>query len=185
MRNDEPSQGDLADQETLLVARAKRGDLEAFEVLYRSHLHRVYGVCRRLLDTDQDAEDMTQRVFVKAWERLGSFRGASRWSTWLHRIAVNQVVSERRTRWFRDVEPLTDDGAGGLADGAAEIRTTEAPRVVRLDLEGAIVEIVDLVEAIGPEQTIEVGGFDIGAVIPVESNFGFGCQRRAVRVIAS
>lgn len=119
--------------DALLVGRAKRGDLDAFEELYRTHVGRVFGLCRRLLGDDAEAEEMTQRVFIKAWEKLAGFRGASKFSTWLHRIAVNQTVSEKRSRWSRDVESLGDEGES--------LETIPAPSGLRLDLETAVMSL--------------------------------------------
>ena len=85
------------DSEAVWIERAKQGDLDAFEKLYRLYVRQVHGVCRRLLASKQDAEDMTQGVFLRAWRRLDSFRGKSQFGTWLRRIAVNLVIDERKT----------------------------------------------------------------------------------------
>ena len=95
------------DGDACRIEQAKRGDIEAFEKLYRSYVRQVYGVCRRLLDSTQDAEDMTQGVFLRAWRRLGSFRGDGRFGTWLRRIAVNLVIDERKSSWRRQFETET------------------------------------------------------------------------------
>ena len=88
-----------ADCESHWVERSRRGDVDAFEHLYRRYVRQVYGACRRLLDNDQDAEDMTQRVFLRAWSRLEGFRGDSGLGTWLRRIAVHLVIDQRRASW--------------------------------------------------------------------------------------
>ncbi len=91
--------------------RAAAGDAAAFERLYRRHVGRVYSVVRRMMG-DGDAEEMTQDVFVRAWEKLHTFRGDSAFGTWLHRLAVNLTLSRRsqlarlRTRFpFLDAVP--------------------------------------------------------------------------------
>jgi RNA polymerase sigma-70 factor, ECF subfamily len=78
------------------VRRAQQGDATAFRTLYQAHVGRVYGVCLRLAGNAAEAEEHTQDVFVRVWERLGSFRGDSAFSTWLHRLAVNEVLQTRR-----------------------------------------------------------------------------------------
>lgn len=95
--------------EAELVARAKDGNSRAFEQLYRLHQDRVYGLCCRLCEGDRaKAEQATQDAFVRAWEKLESFRGEAQFGTWLHRITVNVVLGERRLlqRWttFEDAE---------------------------------------------------------------------------------
>ena len=69
-----------------------------FETLYRTHLGQVYGLCLRLTGDPALAEDCTQDCFVAAWRALPSFEGRSRLSTWLHRIAVNTVLTHRKRR---------------------------------------------------------------------------------------
>ncbi len=79
------------------VASAVRGDTRAFEVLYRRHVGRIFGLCLRLSAGDQTkAEQHTQDAFVRAWEKLASFRGDAQFSTWLHRLTVNLVLGEQR-----------------------------------------------------------------------------------------
>jgi RNA polymerase sigma factor (sigma-70 family) len=97
------------DAESALVARARAGDSRAFERLYRRHADRVYGLCWRLCDGDRvRAEQATQDAFVRAWEKLDTFRGEAQFGTWMHRITVNVVLGERRLlqRWttFEDAE---------------------------------------------------------------------------------
>ena len=84
-----------------LVRSAASGDARAYEQLYRKHVGRVYGLCLRMTRDRGEAEEMVQEVFVRVWEKLGSFRGGSAFSTWLHRVAVNTVIERLRvqTRW--------------------------------------------------------------------------------------
>ena len=78
------------------VARAASGDRRAFEHVYRAHLQHVYSLCVRMTGDRTRAEELTQDVFVRAWEKLSTFRGESAFSTWLHRLTVNVVLHERR-----------------------------------------------------------------------------------------
>lgn len=86
----------------LLVAGARRGDMRAFERLYRMHSGRVYGLCLRMTRRADAAEDCVQQTFVRAWRNLASFEGRSSFGTWLHRIAVNEVLSHARNHGTRD-----------------------------------------------------------------------------------
>ena len=87
---------DQADAE--LIGRAARGDMRAYERLYRRHVDRVYGLCLRMTRDVSTAEECTQDAFVRAWYKLDQFEGRSRFSTWLHRIAVNAVLDNRRNQ---------------------------------------------------------------------------------------
>jgi RNA polymerase sigma-70 factor (ECF subfamily) len=78
------------------VALAAGGDQSAFERLYRTHVTRIHSLTRRMLST-QEADEVTQDIFVRTWQKLGQFRGESAFSTWLHRLAVNIVIERRRS----------------------------------------------------------------------------------------
>jgi len=84
------------------LARARAGDEAAFQALYRAEVGRVFALCLRLTGSRPEAEERTQDVFVQAWRSLASFRGESALSTWLHRLTVNLVLTERRGRGRRE-----------------------------------------------------------------------------------
>ncbi len=86
------------DSEADLVRRARRGDVDAFEELYRGHVGRIYAVSLRMVADPALAEELTQEAFVRAWRKLASFRGTAAFSTWLHRLAVNVVLDALRAR---------------------------------------------------------------------------------------
>jgi len=90
------AQEDQVDWEAALVQRARRGDMRAFERLYREHIGRVYGLCLRLTRDAAHAEDCAQETFINAWRGLERFETRSSMRTWLHRIAVNVVLAKRR-----------------------------------------------------------------------------------------
>ena len=93
------------------TALAASGDPSAFERLYRTHVARVHTLVRRMLDADE-ADDITQDVFIRAWQKLSTFRGESAFGTWLHRLAVNVVLARRKSvgvergRFITEDEPL-------------------------------------------------------------------------------
>jgi RNA polymerase sigma-70 factor (ECF subfamily) len=101
-----------ADAEMADAALAASGDGRAFERLYRTHVNRIHALVRRMVDADQ-ADDIAQDVFVRAWEKLSTFRGEAAFGTWLHRLAVNVILGRRqtigveRTR-FIDTEEVLD-----------------------------------------------------------------------------
>ena len=110
MREDE----DRRATERKLVRDAQQGDLVAFERLYRENERKVFGLCLRLSSDFALAEELTQEVFVRAWRKLGSFRGESAFSTWLYPLAVNVALSERRSRRRRDARLVATDDPAGL-----------------------------------------------------------------------
>ena len=125
-------------EDIALVRQAAAGDQRAFERLYRMHVDRIYGLCCRLCNGDRlRAEQSTQDAFVRAWEKLGSFRGESRFGTWLHRLTVNVVLGEHRLlkRWvaFEDGSPTEDEAA---ADSI--IPPQHEDTGLRMDLERAL-----------------------------------------------
>jgi RNA polymerase sigma-70 factor (ECF subfamily) len=80
------------------VALAAAGDRRAFERLYRGHQDRVFSVCVRMVGDRTQAEELTQDVFVRAWDKLSQFRGEAAFGTWLHRLAVNVVLNARKAQ---------------------------------------------------------------------------------------
>lgn len=91
------------------VAAAASGDRRAFERVYRAHVDRVFSLCLRMLGDRGLAEDVTQDVFVRVWEKLPGFRGDAAFSTWLHRVAVNVVLTCRKTAGIRADRLAPDD----------------------------------------------------------------------------
>lgn len=83
---------------TDLIRQAQQGDRTAFEQLYRRNVGRVYAVCLRISADRDRAEELTQDVFVRAWEKIGTFREESAFSSWLHRLAVNVVLEDFRSQ---------------------------------------------------------------------------------------
>jgi RNA polymerase sigma-70 factor, ECF subfamily len=118
------------------VARAAAGDARAFEELYRTHLPRVHSLVRRMT-AGRDVDEITQDVFVRLWQKIGSFRGDSSFSTWLHRLAVNVVIERFRTDQARRAR---------LYDGENIFEMLPAPAQTRdlgMDFEWALEKLPD------------------------------------------
>lgn len=136
---DEPSAGagllsQTASDEAVDVALAASGNGHAFERLYRSHVARVHSLARRMTGPEH-ADELTQDVFVRAWEKLGTFRGEAAFGTWLHRLAVNLILS-RRSRF--GVERSRFDGE----DETLGLLPAAAPRPeLMIDFERAIARL--------------------------------------------
>ena len=116
------------------VALAARGDSSAFERLYRTHVTRIHSLTRRMLGS-HIADEVTQDIFVRTWQKLGQFRGESAFSTWLHRLAVN-VVIERRRSYAIQRGRMADDPA------ALDLVTVAPARAdLKVDFEAAIEQL--------------------------------------------
>jgi RNA polymerase sigma-70 factor, ECF subfamily len=124
---------DTPDDERLTVRRAQARDMAAFERLYRLHVGRVHAICLRMTANLTRAEELTQKAFLTAWEKLPSFRGESAFSSWLHRIAVNSVLADLRAEHRRTQRVF------GTDDPASYETCSRPPAAgIRLDLEQAI-----------------------------------------------
>lgn len=94
------------------VLLAAGGDRRAFERLYRLHVNRVFSLCTRMSGSRTKGEELTQDVFVRAWEKLPQFRGDAQFSTWIHRVAVNIVLTDRKNE-ARDRKRMIEDESEG------------------------------------------------------------------------
>ena len=118
------------------VALAAAGDVSAFERVYHAHLARVHSLVRRM-SGGRDADELTQDVFVRVWQKLGTFRGDAAFSTWLHRLAVNVVIERFRADTLRRQR---------LRDGDDIFETLPAPsrsRDLSMDFETALARLPD------------------------------------------
>jgi RNA polymerase sigma-70 factor (ECF subfamily) len=90
------------------IAGCAAGDARAFEVLYQLHKRRVYSLCLRMTGNVSEAEDLAQEAFMQLYRKIGTFRGESAFSTWLHRLTVNVVLMHIRKKGIEEV-PLEQD----------------------------------------------------------------------------
>ena len=126
--------------EAAAIERAKQGDAEAFEALYNLHKRRVYSLCLRMTANTAMAEDLTQEAFLQLFRKIGTFRGESAFSTWLHRMAVNVVLMQLRKKGL-PLTPLDETMQGEEESpkkepGGEDIRL--AGSIDRLRLEDAV-----------------------------------------------
>jgi len=105
------------------IKQAKEGDAAAFEFLYKAHCRRVYSLCLRMIKNPAEAEDLTQQAFLQLFRKIGTFRGESGFSTWLHRVTVNIVLMHLRRHKPAEI-PVEDlvrhssSGEGPLEEGS-------------------------------------------------------------------
>jgi RNA polymerase sigma-70 factor (ECF subfamily) len=123
------------------IKQAKEGDAVAFEFLYKAHCRRVYSLCLRMIKNPAEAEDLTQQAFLQLFRKIGTFRGESGFSTWLHRVTVNVVLMHLRRK--KPTEILAEDFEGHSANGEGprehvSIDTSMLGAIERLNLMRAI-----------------------------------------------
>ena len=137
------SSPDPAEQEA--IQKAQKGDPKAFELLYHMHKGRVYSICLRMLHKPADAEDLAQEAFLQLYRKIHTFRGESRFSTWLHRLTVNVVLMQLRKKKLPMVsldEPVDSGEAGESIQRDVGTEDTELTGTIdRLTLESAIKEL--------------------------------------------
>lgn len=123
-----------------LAQQAATGDMGAFELLYQRHGRRVYSLCLRMTGNVSEAEDLAQEVFIQLFRKVGSFRGDSAFTTWLHRLTVNQVLMHFRKRSVK-LEQTTDEGDTPVQ----VVRGTENPNLMpvvdRIAIDKAITQL--------------------------------------------
>lgn len=123
-----------------LAQAAAEGDNSAFEQIYRKHFRRVYALSLRMVADPTLAEDLTQEVFVNLYTKIGSFRGESQFTTWLHRMTVNQVLMYFRKASTRS-EHTTNEGETPVQIVRGTEDPGRMPVVDRMTLEGAIKQL--------------------------------------------
>jgi RNA polymerase sigma-70 factor (ECF subfamily) len=123
-----------------LTQAASHGDMAAFEEIYQRHHRRVYSICLRMLQNAYEAEDLTQDVFIQLYRKVGSFRGDSAFTTWLHRMTVNQVLMHFRKRNVK-YEKTTEDGETPDQTVHGTSDPDRMPIVDKIALENAIEQL--------------------------------------------
>lgn len=127
------------------IQRAQQGDAEAFERIYRLHNRRVYALCLRMVGNTAEAEDLSQEAFLQLFRKIGTFRGESAFSTWLHRLAVNVVLMRLRKKTLvatsldEATEPDEDAGGPRKDIGGPDLRLSGS--VDRVNLERAVEQL--------------------------------------------
>ena len=153
-----------ASSERTDVACAQSGDPRAFQRLYRAHVGRIHGLTRRMIGPDLAAE-VTQDVFVRAWEKLGTFRGEAAFGTWLHRVAVNVVLHRRAS--LRAERIRFDDEEGALErvpgrSGSADFGMDFENAIARLPEGARLVFVLHDVEGFKHQEIAELLGVTDG-----------------------
>jgi RNA polymerase sigma-70 factor (ECF subfamily) len=123
-----------------LTQAAAAGNMMAFEEIYQRHHRRVYSICLRMLQNATEAEDLTQDVFIQLYRKIGSFRGDSAFTTWLHRLTVNQVLMHFRKRNVK-FEKTTEEGETPVQVVGGTENPRKMPVVDKIAIEHAIAQL--------------------------------------------
>lgn len=123
-----------------LTQAGAEGDMAAFEEIYNRHHRRVYSLCLRMLQNAAEAEDLTQEVFIQLYRKIGSFRGDSAFTTWLHRMTVNRVLMHFRKRSVK-FEKTTEAGETPVQTLPGTENPKRMPIVDKIALETAIAQL--------------------------------------------
>ncbi|MCY7349030.1 MAG: RNA polymerase sigma factor [Pyrinomonadaceae bacterium] len=123
-----------------LTQAAANGNMTAFEEVYNRHHRRVYSICLRMLQNATEAEDLTQDVFIQLHRKIGSFRGDSAFTTWLHRMTVNQVLMHFRKRNVK-FEKTTEEGETPVQIVSGTANPLKMPVVDKIAIEHAIEQL--------------------------------------------
>jgi RNA polymerase sigma-70 factor (ECF subfamily) len=123
-----------------LAQASAEGDMQAFEEIYQRHNRRVYSLCLRMTQNVSEAEDLAQEVFIQLFRKIGSFRGESAFTTWLHRMTVNQVLMHFRKRSVK-LEQTTEEGETPVQIVRGTENPNHMPVVDRIALDKAISQL--------------------------------------------
>lgn len=159
---DSPSKPQVNESELVVKAQAK--DSAAFKALYHMHLPRVYGLCCRLCCDKSQAEDAAQEVFIQLWQKIGTFKGESQFSTWLHSVAANVIISYIRKQkgWW---QKMMNIDASSLHEQVSEgsIADTDLEKwILRLPERARWVFVLHAIEGYRHDQVADMLGMAVG-----------------------
>lgn len=156
-------------EEEGIVARARTGDAQAFDQLVSRYGDRLYNLCLRLLGHPEDASDVAQAAFVRAYVSLSEFGGRASFGTWLYRIAVNCCLDHLKRRRRRPEVALTEEIPADLDDPNERLAARDRQRLVRAAIrelpkhQRAVLVLYDL-QGLSYEEIAVVIGANVGTV---------------------
>lgn len=152
------------DHEQEWIARAKQGDQLAFHHLYENYHRRIYALCWRMLADKEAAEDVCQEVFVQVWQKLGNFRGESKFSTWLHSVATNIVLGHIRKHktWLQRIFSIEDQQVQEAAVEMPDLPELDK-QIMKLPERARLVFVLFAVEGYRHEEIANMLGMAVGS----------------------
>jgi RNA polymerase sigma-70 factor (ECF subfamily) len=171
LHSDAPSTSSVSETRAVereAIAACQRGDREAFDLLVERYQRDIYRLCFRYLGNHEDANDVAQEAFLKAWRGIGRFRGDSAFSTWLYRIAVNSCLNYRAARRPPAEEPdesladVSPTAADRLVQGEREREVREA--IGRLPEKQRATLILKVYHELSHEEVARILGSTVGTV---------------------
>jgi len=170
----------VPEEEDALVGRAKRGELEAYDELVRRYQERIYATIYHMTSNHEDANDLVQDSFIKAFQALKSFKGGSSFYTWLYRIAVNKTINFLKQRKNRthlslndldfnaehdpDLMALISDKNPRRDAGLSELQEKLNAALLKLSEPHRLVVVLHDVQGLSHEEIAQVAGCNIGTV---------------------
>jgi RNA polymerase sigma-70 factor (ECF subfamily) len=152
--------------ELRIIDKIKRGDAEAFEKLYRSYAGRVYASCLRLSGDPDRAEELTQDVFLRLWEKIDTFKGRSAFSSWLYRLTVNLVIdklrSEQRRHGWESMDDDVESFPYARGETSPDTRLALETAIASLPFGARIVFVLHDIEGYRHEEIGEMTGMATG-----------------------
>lgn len=163
------------DTDMLNLKRAARGDERAFEALIQPYADATYRLCLRMMGNEQDAADMAQEAFVRAWRSLSTYKGQSRFSTWLYRVTSNVCLDELRRRRHGEVqsmqvlqengfEPVDTGETPEMALDRAELKRELSSAISQLGEEQRAALVLRDVQGLPYEQIAEILDLNLNTV---------------------
>jgi RNA polymerase sigma-70 factor (ECF subfamily) len=154
--------------DTALVRACQRGDIEAFEQIFRVYRNPVFRVAYRFTGNRDDAEDLTQEIFLKVFENIGSFRYESSFATWLYRIAVNTCMNFQRDKKPAESLGVTDDLGSSVSPEAicewGELQRKIEAEIASLPSPLKIAFLLVVVEGMTYREASEILGLSVDAL---------------------
>lgn len=180
-----PLSGDGAEEtaDDVLVSRSQSGDMKAYDTLVMRHRNRIFSMIRNMTHHEADAWDLTQDVFIKAWNALGNFEAKAKFSTWLYRIAHNVVYDWNRRKKHDLAGELNDEilenhridpsaiaipHVGGSPDdqmAMSELKTKIEAALAKISPEHREIVILKDVQGLAYKEIADVMGCTIGTVM--------------------
>lgn len=154
-----------ANEDLLLIEQIKQGDRHAFSQLYQRHYRKVFALCLRLTANEALAQEALQEVFVQVWQKISSFDGKAKFSTWLHSVSANVTISylRKQTNWLKKVVSIETAGMDEASVNQCEGLNGLDKLIVRLPEKARMVFVLFAVEGYRHEEIGQMLNMAVGS----------------------